>query len=146
MKCHFNLYFQYVSRFFFAKRRLMSIALGRSSENEVKKNLHKISSLLQGEYGLFLTNKPKEEVVQWVLKLLSIVILKRLISEVIFIYPSIVNLNLQFLNVMNIMVSKKWISGANSITCGLSPLCYLWNVQTSRQFYSHTFYKFTPRN
>ncbi|XP_054267950.1 mRNA turnover protein 4 homolog [Macrosteles quadrilineatus] len=53
------------SRFFFAKRKIMALALGRTEADEVQKNLHKISSHLVGQCGLLFTNRPKDNVVQW---------------------------------------------------------------------------------
>lgn len=51
-------------RFFFGKNKVMAIALGKSEEEEVLPNIHKLSSLLQGQCGLLFTNKKKEEVVE----------------------------------------------------------------------------------
>jgi len=53
------------SRFYFGKNKVMSIALGRTKEDEYKEKLHEISKRLKGNVGLFFTNKPKDEVVRW---------------------------------------------------------------------------------
>ncbi|KAK2704540.1 mRNA turnover protein 4 homolog [Artemia franciscana] len=50
------------SRFFLGKNRVMALALGRHSEDEVQENLHKVSKLLKGQCGLLFTNRSKEEV------------------------------------------------------------------------------------
>lgn len=42
----------------------MAIALGKSEAEEVLPNIHKLSSMLQGQCGLLFTNKKKEEVVE----------------------------------------------------------------------------------
>ena len=53
------------SRFFFGKNKVMSLALGRTIENEYKENLHQISNRLVGDVGLFFTNESKESVLKW---------------------------------------------------------------------------------
>jgi len=53
------------SRFFFGKNNVMSIALGRSSEDEYKDGLHKISKRLQGQCGLMFTNRPISQVLEY---------------------------------------------------------------------------------
>jgi len=53
------------SRFFFGKNNVMSIALGRSSEDEFKDGLHKISKRLQGQCGLMFTNRPISQVLEY---------------------------------------------------------------------------------
>ncbi|KAL1557787.1 mRNA turnover protein 4 [Salvia divinorum] len=50
------------SRFFLGSNKVMQVALGRSASDEIRPGLHKISKLLRGDTGLFLTNLPKEEV------------------------------------------------------------------------------------
>lgn len=42
----------------------MAIALGRTQESEVQKNLHKVAAHVVGECGLLFTNKSKDEVVR----------------------------------------------------------------------------------
>ena len=42
----------------------MSLALGRTTEDEYKDNLHKLSKHLRGQTGLLFTNKSKEEVLK----------------------------------------------------------------------------------
>ncbi|OWF44670.1 mRNA turnover protein 4 homolog [Mizuhopecten yessoensis] len=53
------------SRFFFGKNKVMSLALGRTAEDECKDNIHKLSSQLHGQTGLLFTNKPKKEVLDY---------------------------------------------------------------------------------
>lgn len=53
------------SRFFFGRKRVMQIALGRSVEEEYLDDLHKMSKQLVGDVGLLLTNRKHEETVQF---------------------------------------------------------------------------------
>ncbi|XP_062578020.1 mRNA turnover protein 4 homolog, partial [Saccostrea cucullata] len=53
------------SRFYFGKNKVMSLALGRTKEDEYKDNLHKLSSQLRGQTGLLFTNKSKKEVLRF---------------------------------------------------------------------------------
>lgn len=53
------------SRFFFGKNKVMSIALGRTQEDEYKENLHKVSKQLNGNVGLLFTNEEDEKVRSW---------------------------------------------------------------------------------
>ncbi|XP_016920509.1 mRNA turnover protein 4 homolog [Apis cerana] len=53
------------SRFFFGKNKVIALALGKSSENEVAENLHKLSLALRGQCGLLFTNRSKKEVLKW---------------------------------------------------------------------------------
>ncbi|XP_052249212.1 mRNA turnover protein 4 homolog [Dreissena polymorpha] len=53
------------SRFYFGKNKVMSLALGRTSSDEYRENLHKICKHLQGQTGLLFTNKTKEEVLKY---------------------------------------------------------------------------------
>ncbi|XP_048728182.1 mRNA turnover protein 4 homolog [Ostrea edulis] len=53
------------SRFYFGKNKVMSLALGRTQEDEYKDNLHKLSNQLRGQTGLLFTNKSKKEVVSF---------------------------------------------------------------------------------
>lgn len=50
------------SRIFLAGKKVMQIALGRSSADEAKTGLHKLSKFLQGDTGLFFTNLPRDDV------------------------------------------------------------------------------------
>jgi mRNA turnover protein 4 len=50
------------SRFFFGKNKVMALALGINSADEMKNNLHKISERLVGKCGLLFTNKSHDEV------------------------------------------------------------------------------------
>ncbi|XP_069105916.1 mRNA turnover protein 4 homolog [Argopecten irradians] len=52
------------SRFFFGKNKVMSLALGRTPEDECRDGIHKLSSQLHGQTGLLFTNKPKDEVLE----------------------------------------------------------------------------------
>ena len=51
-------------RFFFGKNKVMSLALGRTEEDEYRDGLHKLSSQLHGQTGLLFTNKSKSEVIK----------------------------------------------------------------------------------
>ncbi|CAH1119890.1 unnamed protein product [Phaedon cochleariae] len=53
------------SRFFFGKNKVIAIGLGRTEEEEVEKDLHKISSILKGQNGLLFTDSKKKEVEEW---------------------------------------------------------------------------------
>ncbi|KAF3329885.1 mRNA turnover protein 4 [Carex littledalei] len=50
------------SRFFLGSNKVMKVALGRSPADEARPRIHKLSKLLHGDSGLFLTNLPKEDV------------------------------------------------------------------------------------
>lgn len=45
----------------------MALALGRTPEEEIQENLHKVSQRLVGQCGLLFTNASKDEVMEWVL-------------------------------------------------------------------------------
>lgn len=49
-------------RFFLGKNRVISVALGRSKEDECKENVHEISKRLKGQCGILFTDKSSEEV------------------------------------------------------------------------------------
>jgi len=53
------------SRFFFGKNKVMTLALGRSKDNEYKDNLHEISKQMVGNVGLMFTNEEDEKVRAW---------------------------------------------------------------------------------
>lgn len=53
-----------VGRFFYAKNKVMALALGKDEAAEAHKNVHKISNHLSGQCGLLFTNKPKTYVVE----------------------------------------------------------------------------------
>ncbi|KAJ6656766.1 hypothetical protein lerEdw1_003097 [Lerista edwardsae] len=53
------------SRIFYGKNKVMMVALGRSSAEEYKDNLHQVSKHLRGEVGLLFTSRTKEEVLDW---------------------------------------------------------------------------------
>ncbi|XP_052762816.1 mRNA turnover protein 4 homolog [Mya arenaria] len=53
------------SRFYFGKNKVMSLALGRTSSDEYRENLHNICTHLKGQTGLLFTNKTKDEVVKY---------------------------------------------------------------------------------
>lgn len=53
------------SRFFLGKNKVMSLALGRSAEEEISDNLHKVTQALSGQRGLLFTNQTKEEVLEY---------------------------------------------------------------------------------
>ncbi|GKV24224.1 hypothetical protein SLEP1_g33860 [Rubroshorea leprosula] len=50
------------SRFFLGSNKVMQVALGRSAADEIRPGIYKVSKLLRGDSGLFLTNMSKEEV------------------------------------------------------------------------------------
>ncbi|EOX97390.1 hypothetical protein QUC31_015717 [Theobroma cacao] len=50
------------SRFFLGSNKVMQVALGRSASDEIRPGLYKVSKLLRGDAGLFLTNMPRDEV------------------------------------------------------------------------------------
>ncbi|KAJ4970657.1 hypothetical protein NE237_003756 [Protea cynaroides] len=50
------------SRFFLGSNKVMQVSLGRSVADEIRPGIHKVSKLLRGDTGLYLTNLPKEEV------------------------------------------------------------------------------------
>lgn len=53
------------SRFFLGKNRVISVALGRSKEDECKENVHEISKRLKGQCGILFTDKSSEEVFKY---------------------------------------------------------------------------------
>lgn len=53
------------SRFYFGRKRIIQIALGRTVEEEYLENMHKMSNQLSGNVGLLLTNRPHDEVVSF---------------------------------------------------------------------------------
>lgn len=53
------------SRFFFGKNKIMSVALGKTNEDEYKDNLNEISKRLIGNVGLMFTNEPDNKVKEW---------------------------------------------------------------------------------
>eukprot|EP01132_Coremiostelium_polycephalum_P005424 gene5424-6766_t len=53
------------SKILFGKNKVMSVGLGKSEEDEMKPNLHKVSENLEGECALFFTNEPKDSVVSY---------------------------------------------------------------------------------
>ncbi|KAF8014005.1 hypothetical protein BT93_I1767 [Corymbia citriodora subsp. variegata] len=52
------------SRFFLGSNKVMQVALGRSVGDELRPGIRKVSKVLHGSTGLFLTNLPKEEVLR----------------------------------------------------------------------------------
>jgi len=53
------------SKFYLGKNRVMSLALGRTPEEEIFGNLHKVSGLLRTQCGLLFTNETKEGVLDF---------------------------------------------------------------------------------
>lgn len=45
----------------------MQVALGKTEQDEIKTNLHLLSNQIRGLCGLFMTNEPKEDVLQYAL-------------------------------------------------------------------------------
>ncbi len=57
--------FRSTSRIFLGKNKLFQIALGRTSEEEMFDNLHRVSSKIVGSVGLLLTNEPRNDVISY---------------------------------------------------------------------------------
>ena len=55
-----------LNRVLFGKRRIMSLGLGRTPEEECAKDLHKMSRYLVGHCGLLFTNREPEDIVSCV--------------------------------------------------------------------------------
>lgn len=53
------------SRFFFGKNKVIAIGFGRTPEEEVADNLHKLGACLKDQCGLLFTDTPKGEVTKW---------------------------------------------------------------------------------
>ncbi|XP_025834966.1 mRNA turnover protein 4 homolog isoform X2 [Agrilus planipennis] len=53
------------SRFFFGKNKVIGLGLGRTPEQEINDDLHKISKCLKGPCGLLFTDCEKKEVLEW---------------------------------------------------------------------------------
>lgn len=53
------------SRFFFGKKKVLVIALGKNEDDEFEKDLHKLSSIIKGQCALLFTDCSREEVVDW---------------------------------------------------------------------------------
>ncbi|CAG9861665.1 unnamed protein product [Phyllotreta striolata] len=53
------------SRFFFGKNKVIAIGLGRTKEEEVDEDLHKLARVLKNQCGLLFTDCTKKEVVDW---------------------------------------------------------------------------------
>ncbi|XP_028137795.1 mRNA turnover protein 4 homolog [Diabrotica virgifera virgifera] len=53
------------SKFFFGKNKVISIGLGRTPEEEVEDDLHKLCQVLKGQCGLLFTDCTKKEVKEW---------------------------------------------------------------------------------
>lgn len=53
------------ARFIFGKNRVMQLGLGKSEEDEVGPNLHKLSQRLRGQCGLLFTIRDEDEVLEW---------------------------------------------------------------------------------
>merc|ERR1712063_20985 len=49
------------SRFFFGKNKVMSLALGRTPEDEVRPDIHKLTAHLSNQCGLLFTNESSED-------------------------------------------------------------------------------------
>jgi len=58
-------HFQGKGRFYFGKNKLMQLALGRDPETEYKTGLSVMAATLVGTCGLFLTNLPLDEVLEY---------------------------------------------------------------------------------
>lgn len=53
------------SRFFFGKNKVIAIGLGKSKEDEVEDDLHKLSHCMKGQCGLLFTDSTNDEVTEW---------------------------------------------------------------------------------
>lgn len=53
------------SRFFFGKNKVIALALGKSSKDEITEGIHELSTSLKGQCGLLFTNRKKHEVLKW---------------------------------------------------------------------------------
>lgn len=53
------------SKFIMGKNKVLQLALGRTAENEIADNIHKVSERLIGQCGLLLTSQPHKEVEEW---------------------------------------------------------------------------------
>lgn len=53
------------SQFYFGRKRVIQVALGRNVEEEYLENLHKISEHLEGNVGLLFTNRSHEDVLHF---------------------------------------------------------------------------------
>lgn len=53
------------SKFFFGKTKVLAVGLGRNKESEVKKDIHKLTTIIKGQCALLFTNCKREEVVDW---------------------------------------------------------------------------------
>eukprot|EP01102_Stenamoeba_stenopodia_P005135 TRINITY_DN15645_c0_g1_i1.p1 TRINITY_DN15645_c0_g1~~TRINITY_DN15645_c0_g1_i1.p1 ORF type:complete len:240 (-),score=64.17 TRINITY_DN15645_c0_g1_i1:15-734(-) len=53
------------SRFFFGKNKVMAIALGKTPEDEIKPELHRVAARISGSCGLMFTNEKPDEVLNF---------------------------------------------------------------------------------
>uniref|UniRef100_A0A1B6CLC1 Ribosome assembly factor mrt4 n=1 Tax=Clastoptera arizonana TaxID=38151 RepID=A0A1B6CLC1_9HEMI len=53
------------SRFFFGKNKVMSLALGKSPQEESQTNSHLLVKYIKGQCGLLFTKEPKKDVIDW---------------------------------------------------------------------------------
>ena len=53
------------SRLFLGKNKLAQVALGKDEESEYRENIHMVSKKLVGDAGLFFTNRPKKEILDY---------------------------------------------------------------------------------
>ncbi|KAK8792056.1 hypothetical protein WA158_005433 [Blastocystis sp. Blastoise] len=53
------------SRFFLGKNRVMSFALGKTTAEEYRDNIHELAPFLNGNATLFMTNRSEEEVLKF---------------------------------------------------------------------------------
>lgn len=53
------------SRLYLGKNKVAQVALGKDEEDEYRENLHLVSKNLVGDAGLFFTNRPKQEVLDY---------------------------------------------------------------------------------
>ncbi len=53
------------SRLYMGKNSIIKLALGKDATDEYKDNLHMVSNKMEGDVGIFFTNRDKEEVVSY---------------------------------------------------------------------------------
>lgn len=53
------------ARFIFGKNRIMQLGLGKSEDDEVESDIHKLSKRLRGQCGLLFTVRGENDVLEW---------------------------------------------------------------------------------
>uniref|UniRef100_A0A1I7SMA8 Ribosome assembly factor mrt4 n=1 Tax=Bursaphelenchus xylophilus TaxID=6326 RepID=A0A1I7SMA8_BURXY len=57
--------FKKTSKFFFGKRNVMALALGRTAGEEISDGIHKLSKTLEGQCGLIFTNEKEKDFIKY---------------------------------------------------------------------------------